>query len=76
MTKWELMSMVCDHKNNRIWEPHLAGARKCYDCGMVKSPNRAHYGGKLWDWELIQKKIGFKLFGLEFSIAWMAKDLS
>lgn len=30
----------CEHKNNDICEPHLAGARKCNDCGMVYNPNR------------------------------------
>jgi len=41
----------CKHENSKIWEPHLAGARKCLDCGMVKEPNRAYDGGKLWDYE-------------------------
>lgn len=30
----------CEHKKTQIWEPHLAGARKCNDCGMVYNPNR------------------------------------
>jgi len=38
----------CKHTNTKIWEPHLAGARKCSDCGWVKSPNRAYAGGALW----------------------------
>lgn len=29
----------CKHDNHQIWEPHLAGARKCLDCGMVYNPN-------------------------------------
>lgn len=29
----------CEHKKTQIWEPHLAGARKCLDCGMVYNPN-------------------------------------
>lgn len=29
----------CKHKNTRMWEPHLAGARKCLDCEMVYNPN-------------------------------------
>jgi len=38
----------CEHKNTQMWEPHLAGARKCLDCGWVKSPNREYLGGELW----------------------------
>lgn len=30
----------CDHVNTKIWEPHLARARKCIDCGAVYNPNR------------------------------------
>lgn len=30
---------MCVHTNTQIWEPHLAGARKCKDCGMVYNPN-------------------------------------
>ncbi len=29
----------CQHLKQQMWEPHLAGARKCYDCGMVYNPN-------------------------------------
>ena len=29
----------CSHKNSSIWEPHLAGARKCNDCGYEYNPN-------------------------------------
>lgn len=29
----------CEHKRTKIWEPHLAGARKCLDCDMVYNPN-------------------------------------
>lgn len=38
--------MGCAHKNTKIWEPHLAGARKCLDCGMVYNPNRSPSWGK------------------------------
>lgn len=38
----------CEHKRSIICEPHLAGARKCLDCGWVKSPNRQYLGGELW----------------------------
>lgn len=31
--------MNCSHKDTKIWEPHLAGARKCLICGMVYNPN-------------------------------------
>lgn len=37
----------CLHRNTKIWEPHLAGARKCLDCGRVKNPNR----NPQWDFE-------------------------
>ena len=29
----------CNHKNTKICEPHLAGARKCTYCDMVYNPN-------------------------------------
>ncbi len=29
----------CEHRRTEIWEPHLAGARKCLDCKMVYNPN-------------------------------------
>ena len=29
----------CDHRDTRISEPHLAGARSCNDCGMYYNPN-------------------------------------
>ncbi len=29
----------CKHLQTKIWEPHLAGARKCLDCDMVYNPN-------------------------------------
>lgn len=29
----------CPHARTAIWEPHLAGARKCLDCGLVYNPN-------------------------------------
>jgi hypothetical protein len=29
----------CQHAKTIIWEPHLAGARKCTDCHMVYNPN-------------------------------------
>lgn len=31
----------CKHTNTVICEPHLAGARRCIDCGMVYNPNSA-----------------------------------
>lgn len=36
-----MMGPPCEHKQTKIWEPHLAGARKCIDCGMVYNPNCA-----------------------------------
>ncbi len=33
----------CQHKRTRMWEPHLAGARKCEDCGLVKNPNKGEH---------------------------------
>lgn len=30
---------MCEHINTVIWEPHLAGARKCLGCGKVYNPN-------------------------------------
>jgi len=42
------MANNCEHKRSKIWEPYLAGARKCLDCGWVKSPNRQYCGGELW----------------------------
>ena len=32
--------LACQHKNTRISEPHLAGARECNDCGMYYNPNQ------------------------------------
>lgn len=29
----------CEHKNTKIWEPHMAGTRKCLDCDKVNNPN-------------------------------------
>jgi len=49
----------CKHERTQMWEPHLAGARKCLDCGWVKNPNRAHFGEPLWfneDKELEEKE--------------------
>lgn len=31
----------CVHERTKIWEPHMAGARKCVDCHMVYNPNRS-----------------------------------
>ena len=31
---------ACAHRHTKMWEPHLAGARKCTDCEMVFNPNR------------------------------------
>lgn len=42
------MNENCSHKNTQIWEPHLAGARKCKDCGWVKNPNRVYSGKDVW----------------------------
>lgn len=36
----EELPKECQHKNTIIWEPHLAGARKCVDCEMIYNPNR------------------------------------
>lgn len=33
------MNEHCEHKRTVMWEPHLAGARKCTDCKMVYNPN-------------------------------------
>lgn len=33
------ISEKCKHTNTKIWEPHLAGARKCLSCDMVYNPN-------------------------------------
>ncbi len=35
--------MKCEHKNTQIWEPHLAGARKCKDCGLVYNNNAGRW---------------------------------
>jgi len=40
----------CTHKNTKIWEPHLAGARKCVDCGMVFNPNRRYFNPNASPW--------------------------
>jgi hypothetical protein len=32
--------LECAHTKTKIWEPHLAGARKCLDCEKVYNPNR------------------------------------
>jgi hypothetical protein len=37
----------CNHTRTKIWEPHLAGARKCLDCDMVYNPNR----NPVWQFE-------------------------
>lgn len=34
-----MLKEICQHKNTRMWEPHLAGARKCNDCGWEYNPN-------------------------------------
>lgn len=31
--------LECQHEKTRMWEPHLAGARKCLDCGLVYNKN-------------------------------------
>lgn len=38
----------CDLKCSRIWEPHLAGARRCNVCGRVYNPNNE---GEKWRFE-------------------------
>ena len=42
------MNRKCKHKNTIIWEPHLAGARKCIDCGWIYNPNRSYVGKESW----------------------------
>lgn len=37
---------VCLHKNTRISEPHLAGARECVDCGAYYNPNMGGWNEK------------------------------
>lgn len=36
----DIQEIECSHKRTKIWEPHLAGARKCLDCEKVYNPNR------------------------------------
>lgn len=36
-----LKEKECLHTKTQIWEPHLAGARKCLSCNMVYNPNRS-----------------------------------
>jgi hypothetical protein len=36
-----LLGEECKHERTQIWEPHLAGARKCLNCGMIYNPNRS-----------------------------------
>ena len=43
----------CKHTNTIMWEPHLAGARKCMDCGRVRNPNMGS------DWFYEKKVIAF-----------------
>lgn len=43
--------MDCKHEKTQIWEPHLAGARKCLACGMVYNPNRAYANKDPWFFE-------------------------
>ena len=51
----------CEHKNTQIWEPHLAGARKCKDCGMVYNPNRAYVNKDPWYFEGLSTEEQLKL---------------
>lgn len=41
----------CPHNETVIWEPHLAGARKCKACGMVYNPNMSYAGKDPWFFE-------------------------
>jgi hypothetical protein len=38
---WEFPTLTdkCEHLKTYMSEPHLAGARKCSDCGMYFNPN-------------------------------------
>lgn len=57
--------MNCNHNKTVIWEPHLAGARKCLDCKMVYNPNRS----PAWFYEYENKIKTLKLdFPLGFII--------
>lgn len=47
------MTNFCTHANTKIWEPHLAGARKCLDCKRVKSSGSSHD----WYFEGDEKKM-------------------
>lgn len=48
----------CKHLNTKIWEPHLAGARKCLSCDMVYNPNM---GG----WHVEEQSIETQLSNLK-----------
>ena len=39
LTKKATMTEKCSHSKTKIWEPHLAGARKCLACDWVYNPN-------------------------------------
>lgn len=44
----------CKHDNTIMWEPHLAGARKCKDCGRIMNPNK---GRNKWFFEVTDQDI-------------------
>lgn len=56
----------CKHGNTLIWEPHLAGARKCADCGMVKDRTDG-------EWYLpplkTDQKISLEMFDMAMALA-------
>lgn len=42
-----------------MWEPHLAGARKCIDCGWVYNTNVGYVTGNPWfdeDAEIVESE--------------------
>jgi len=44
----DIQPIKCQHLNTKISEPHLAGARRCIDCGWHYNPNRTHAGKAAW----------------------------
>lgn len=49
----------CRHSRTEMWEPHLAGARKCKDCGMVYNPNMGgwhHEDSFICDYDAVVKE--------------------
>lgn len=47
--------LKCQHTNTKIWEPHLAGARKCLDCELVWNNN-------VGEWRCEHPKEKIKIF--------------